>query len=601
MSRPFPALSLLFVTVLWGGWLHCSTVADCHRRPIRTKLKVATARDSEGLCRRLYFVIKIDGHALQGHVFKNLSLRVVPEMRRVCTHECLMEPVCVSMNIGPPIQDEFVCELSNSDHLLHPNDLKQREGFMYLGTENPCYSNPCLHNATCLNGFTDKGYLCECQAGYTGEQCENDIDECAMKMDNCSENAMCNNTEGSFNCSCKPGFSGDGINCADIDECTMKIHNCSENAMCNNTEGSFNCSCKPGFSGDGINCTDLDECTMKIHNCSENAMCNNTEGSFNCSCKPGFSGDGINCTDIDECTIKIHNCSENAMCNNTEGSFNCSCKPGFSGDGINCTDIDECTMKIHNCSENAMCNNTEGSFNCSCKPGFSGDGINCTDIDECTMKIHNCSENAMCNNTEGSFNCSCKPGFSGDGINCTDIDECTMEIHNCSENAMCNNTEGSFNCSCKPGFSGDGINCTENWKKISDAPVCFGARDDTYGTFNLKECGLVYTFKLVHKSGSLSCTIDIPSSYWGCDLPIYGDKTLNTVITYPNKTALLLADYLRDDSGCGLKYYFYKIAGIGVNSTELVFNKLPTPLSVSVGEEFHIWYGQDLKNCSEYQ
>ncbi len=37
-----------------------------------------------------------------------------------------------------------------------------------------------------------------------------------MKIDNCSENAMCNNTKGSFSCSCKPGFSGDGINCAGI-------------------------------------------------------------------------------------------------------------------------------------------------------------------------------------------------------------------------------------------------------------------------------------------------------------------------------------------------------------------------------------------------
>ncbi|KAL9969258.1 hypothetical protein ACROYT_G021454 [Oculina patagonica] len=444
MGRPFPALSLLFVTVLWGGWLHCSTVADCHR-----------------LCRRLYFVTKIDGHALQGHVFKNLSLFVVPEMRSVCTHECLMEPVCVSMNIGPPIKDEFICELSYSDHLLHPNDVKPREGFMYLGTENPCFHNPCHHDSCCLNGFTDKGYLCECQAGYTGKQCENDIDECAMKIDNCSQNAKCNNTEGSFNCSCKPGFSGDGINCADIDECAMKIDNCSQNAMCNNTEGSFNCSCKPGFSGDGINCADIDECTMKIDNCSENAMCNNTEGSFNCSCKPGFLGDGINCADIDECAMKIDNCSQNAMCNNTEGSFNCSCKPGFFGDGINCADIDECAMKIDNCSENAKCNNTEGSFNCTCKPGFSGDGIYCTDVDECAMKIDNCSQNAKCNNTEGSFNCSCKPGFSGDGINCADIDECAMKIDNCSQNAMCNNTEGSFNCSCKPGFFGDGINCAD--------------------------------------------------------------------------------------------------------------------------------------------
>ncbi len=43
--------------------------------------------------------------------------------------------------------------------------------------------------------------------------------------------------------------------CLDIDECAMKIDNCTGNAICNNTEGSFNCSCKPGFSGDGMNCT----------------------------------------------------------------------------------------------------------------------------------------------------------------------------------------------------------------------------------------------------------------------------------------------------------------------------------------------------------
>ena len=40
-----------------------------------------------------------------------------------------------------------------------------------------------------------------------------DIDECAIKTDNCSLHAICNNTEGSFNCSCKDGFIGDGVNC----------------------------------------------------------------------------------------------------------------------------------------------------------------------------------------------------------------------------------------------------------------------------------------------------------------------------------------------------------------------------------------------------
>lgn len=35
----------------------------------------------------------------------------------------------------------------------------------------------------------------------------------------------------------------------------MNIDNCSYHAICNNTEGSFNCSCRDGFSGDGISCT----------------------------------------------------------------------------------------------------------------------------------------------------------------------------------------------------------------------------------------------------------------------------------------------------------------------------------------------------------
>ena len=42
---------------------------------------------------------------------------------------------------------------------------------------------------------------------------------------------------------------------ADIDECESEEDNCHVNAQCTNTEGSFTCSCKPGYTGDGINCT----------------------------------------------------------------------------------------------------------------------------------------------------------------------------------------------------------------------------------------------------------------------------------------------------------------------------------------------------------
>ena len=90
-----------------------------------------------GLCRRLKFSTKIDGYALRSHMIKkfNLSIYVGPSVRSACTHQCIMDPVCVSVNIGPPTDEKFICELSDSDHMKHPEDLKKREGFLYIGTE----------------------------------------------------------------------------------------------------------------------------------------------------------------------------------------------------------------------------------------------------------------------------------------------------------------------------------------------------------------------------------------------------------------------------------------------------------------------------------
>ena len=45
----------------------------------------------------------------------------------------------------------------------------------------------------------------------------------------------------------------------DTDECTEGLHRCHSNATCQNAEGSHNCTCKPGFSGDGASCELLGE------------------------------------------------------------------------------------------------------------------------------------------------------------------------------------------------------------------------------------------------------------------------------------------------------------------------------------------------------
>ncbi len=103
----------------------------------------------------------------------------------------------------------------------------------------------------------------------------------------------------------------------DVDECLNNP--CHINASCTDNEGSFDCQCNVGFSGDGVNCTskisfftsgflvitlsyilqcfiflDIDECLNNP--CHHNASCTDNEGSFDCQCNVGFSGDGIsNC------------------------------------------------------------------------------------------------------------------------------------------------------------------------------------------------------------------------------------------------------------------------------------------------------------------
>ncbi|XP_068717253.1 uncharacterized protein [Montipora capricornis] len=92
-----------------------------------------------------------------------------------------MDRKCVSINIDPTMEDKTICELSDSDHYQHPEDLESSSRWIYRFTENPCSnrnlwapgsSNPCFNGGKCFMGYTDKKYVCECLPGSAGEHCE---------------------------------------------------------------------------------------------------------------------------------------------------------------------------------------------------------------------------------------------------------------------------------------------------------------------------------------------------------------------------------------------------------------------------------------------
>jgi hypothetical protein len=50
----------------------------------------------------------------------------------------------------------------------------------------------------------------------------------------------------------------------DIDECTVGTHNCHVNANCINTRGSFVCTCKTGYEGNGVTCIGMAALSIKF-------------------------------------------------------------------------------------------------------------------------------------------------------------------------------------------------------------------------------------------------------------------------------------------------------------------------------------------------
>ena len=50
---------------------------------------------------------------------------------------------------------------------------------------------------------------------------------------------------------------------SDIDECSADSSPCDENAGCTNSDGSYSCTCKQGFTGEGTVCQGMYDAKTK--------------------------------------------------------------------------------------------------------------------------------------------------------------------------------------------------------------------------------------------------------------------------------------------------------------------------------------------------
>jgi len=69
----------------------------------------------------------------------------------------------------------------------------------------------------------------------------------------CPVSSECTSLNTTYTCSCSSGLSYDSNtnNCRDVNECLSPIV-CSNNTVCQNTEGSYYCACQSGYYNTSI-------------------------------------------------------------------------------------------------------------------------------------------------------------------------------------------------------------------------------------------------------------------------------------------------------------------------------------------------------------
>ncbi|XP_045760507.1 protein crumbs isoform X2 [Maniola jurtina] len=340
-----------------------------------------------------------------------------------------------------------------------------------------CVARPCRNNGSCSVPPGADEYVCDCPPGFSGRNCETDIDECEAGGA-CLNGGRCVDAVNNFTCDCtNTGYTG--ARCEEnVNECEEERGICGHGA-CYDTYGGFVCACLPGYTGE--RCHKMSACASGP--CGVGGACveENNGAGFRCVCARGHAPPlcapatpppapttptpptaptaptppaacaDLTCPPRSHCRAGVPAMVAGVM---VSKQVLCVCDLGYYGaPGLspNCTSLDK-ACEVGVCLNGGTCTSAPDHFNCTCVPPYKG--VYCelgpagkALTERCAAAP--CVHAVSCRDHAKGFHCECEAGWSGPRC-----DVPAPEGDECGRGCLNGGTCRADGCECRPGFGG---------------------------------------------------------------------------------------------------------------------------------------------------